>query len=104
MPCCGSARSSTGPAAVGRSRAAGDGEAEPASQRAGLALGLVAEREAQQIELLARRREQEIALVAHRVGAAMQLRPVRALEAADVMAGDQRTGAEVAGHAEQVGE
>ena len=46
----------------------GDREAELAGERAGLALGQLAQREAQQVELLRRRGVEEIALVALRIG------------------------------------
>src|SRR5216683_4662087 len=75
----------------------GDREVEPARQLARLRLGLVAEREAQEIELLAGRGEQEIALItvllagAIEAAAAGRQRPRR-----DVMAGRQQLGAEIA--------
>src|SRR5262249_51922884 len=50
----------------------GNRQAEPARQLAGLGLGLVAERETQEVELLARRGEQEIALVAFLLAGAIE--------------------------------
>ena len=74
----------------------GDRQVEALGQRARLALGQVAEREAQEVELLVRRAEQEVALVARRIGAAMQLGPRLAHHAPDIVAGRQRLGAELA--------
>ncbi len=72
-------------------------------QRPGFALvGHGAQGEAQQLELFAGGGEQEIALVAGRVGGAVQLGAVRALDAPHVMAGGQGVGAEVAGGGQQV--
>src|SRR5262249_25537747 len=83
----------------------GDRQAEPARKLAGLGLGLVAEREAQEIKLLAGGGEQEIALVALlfagaiKAAAAAWQRPRR-----DVMAGRQHLGAELARGDEQIAE
>ena len=67
-------------------------------------VGQVAERKAAEIELVAGGGEQEPALVALRVGGAMQLGAVRAIDAADVVAGGERFCAQIARHAEQIGE
>ena len=63
-----------------------------------------AQREAQVVELGAGGGEQEIALVAGRVGRAVQLRAAWARVAADVVAGGQGRGAQVAGDLQQVAE
>ncbi len=80
----------------------GHGEVEAFGQRAGLTLRHVAEREAQEVELLGGRAEQEITLVARRVAAAMEFGTGLAQDAADVMAGGQRLGAELARGAQEV--
>ena len=74
----------------------GDGEAQLGGDFAHLRLGHAAQREAQIIELVLRGREQEIALVARRIGGAVQLGALRALDAADIMAGGEAIGAEIA--------
>ena len=82
----------------------GDGEAEALAVPADLVLGHVTERKAQVAELLGRGGEQEIALVARRVDGAVQLGPIGALDAANVVAGGQRIGAEIPGGPHQVAE
>ena len=74
------------------------------AMRANLALGQVAEREAQEIELLAGRAVEEIALVARRVGALVQLDRPPFDDAPHIMAGRQAIGAELAREGDQVGE
>jgi hypothetical protein len=70
---------------------------------AGLRLGAVAERKAQQSELGGRDREQEIALVALRLARAIERPPaVRQRARSDVMAGGQDLGAEVARGLQQI--
>ena len=83
-------------AATGQPHALGDG--------ADLGLGHAAEREAQIVDLLLRGGEQEVALVAVGVDRPEQ-RAVRAVgAAADVVAGGQRIGAELARGLQKVGE
>ena len=78
-------------------RLVGDRQAEAARQLAGLRLGEVAERKAQQIDLLARGGEQKIALVALGLaGAEERAAAARQRPRGDVMAGRQHLGAEVA--------
>ncbi len=77
---------------------------EAPRQRARLVLGHAAQREAQEGELRARRREEEIALVATLVRGAVQLRPAGAVDAAHVMPGGERVGAEIARGRQQVAE
>ncbi len=77
---------------------------EAPRQRARLVLGHATQREVQEGELHARRREEEIALVAAIIGSAMQLRPACAVDAAHVMPGGERVGAEIARRRQQVAE
>ena len=74
----------------------GDLQAELGGDPADLVLGQVAEREAQEIELLARRPVEEIALVAARIGALVQLGAAAVDDPADIMAGGEAVGAELA--------
>ena len=64
----------------------------------GAHLGLfhIAQRKAQIIELRLGSGEEKIALIACRIGGGVQLRAVRAFDAADIMSGRQRLGAQFA--------
>ena len=82
----------------------GHRQSEFGGDLAHLGFGQATQREAQIVELRLGRREQEIALVARRIGGTVQLRPRRALDPADIMAGRQAIGAQVARDLEKVGE
>src|SRR5207237_734988 len=78
--------------AVGLGR---DRQREIARQPAGLVLRQTAQRKAQEIELAAAGAIKKVALVAARIGGTMQFRPIRPGDAARVMPGRQRAGAEL---------
>ncbi len=83
----------------------GDRQLEPARQLAGLGLGLVAERKAQELELLGRGGEQKVALVALLLaGAIERAAAARQRPRGDVVAGRQHLGAELARGLEQIAE
>ena len=82
----------------------GDGQAHALGDGADLGLGHAAQRKAQIVDLLLRGGKQEIALVAVGVDRAEQ-RAMRAVgAAADIVAGRQRVGAEIARGLQKVGE
>ena len=80
----------------------GDREGKARGEPAGLRLGQIAQREAQERELLRGGREQEIALVALRVAGAVQLDAPAIRDPAHVMPGRQRIRTEIARHPQQI--
>src|SRR5262249_2603038 len=83
----------------------GNGETEPAGKLAGLRLGHIAERKAQEVELLARGGKQEIALIALRLARLIK-RPAAAGQRPrdHVVAGCQDAGAKLARGCEKIAE
>ena len=79
-------------------------QVETLGQRPRLALGQMAQREAQVVELRLRGAEQEIALVAGGIGATVQFRTVFPEDALDIVSGGQGFGAEVVCGLQQVTE
>ena len=82
----------------------GDGHIEFPRHAAGLCLRQAAQGKAQIAELLAGRGKQEIALVLGRIGGPVQFRPGGRLDPADIVAGREAVGVEVARHRHEVGE
>ena len=82
----------------------GDAEARVLGEPPDLALGQVAEREAQIIELLARGAVEEIALVAIRVGGACNSARPSLDDPPHIMAGREAVGAKLAREGDQIGE
>ena len=80
----------------------GNGEAKASGGGAGVGLMHVAQREPQHGQLLRRCRKQKVALVAGGIGGGMKFRPLRPIEAPDIVAGGQHVGAEVAGRSEEI--